>query len=32
MGEVVAGVQGMGVVLAQDPLAVGEGALEQGDG
>ena len=27
-GEVVAGGQGVGVSFAQDPLAVGEGALE----
>ena len=29
-GEVVAGAQGVGVGLAQDPLAVGEGALNSG--
>jgi hypothetical protein len=31
-GEVVAGGQGVGVGVAQDPLAVGEGALVQRDG
>ena len=30
--EVVAGGQGVGVGLAQDPLAVGEGALQERDG
>jgi len=31
-GEVVAREQGLGVILAQDPHAAGEGLLEQGDG
>ena len=32
VGEVVARGQGVGVVGAEDPLAIGEGALVQGDG